>query len=94
MKVKVLFWNGARDNRSEFGPYHWVVATEQEIRVPVDLQVMDNDAQDFKAFSESILLPFDNPLAVCQKNGTLELRELAGRYAYEIYDHWQALEVK
>ena len=37
MKVKVLFWNGARDNRSEFGPYHWVVATEQEIRVPVDL---------------------------------------------------------
>ena len=55
---------------------------------------MDNDAQDFKAFSESILLPFDNLLAVCQKNGTWELRELAGRYAYEIYDHWQALEVK
>jgi len=94
MRVKVQFWNAATDELSEFGPYAWLSATEQEIRAPIELELMDEDACDFREFSHSIMLPFDNLLAVRQKNGTWELRELAGRYAYEVYEHWQTVDVE
>ena len=94
MSIKVLFWNAATDEPAEFGPYEWLSTSDQEIRAPIDLEVIDDYAQDFKEFSESIRLHFDNLLAVRQRNGTWELRELAGRYAYEVYEHWQAEELK
>jgi len=94
MRVKAQFWNVTTDVPTEFGPYDWLIGSEQEIRAPIDLEVMDDYAQDFKKFSESIMVPFDNLLAIRQKNGTWELRELAGRYAYEVYEHWQTAEVK
>jgi hypothetical protein len=94
MSIKVQFWNTTADRPSEFGPYDWLFANEQEIRAPIELELMDEFACDFREFSHSIMLPFDNLLAVRQKNGTWELRELAGRYAYEVYEHWKTVKVE
>jgi len=85
MKVKVLFSNNETARSAEFGPYDWVEASVNEIRVAVDLKAMDEDALGFKESSEAAMIPFDNLLAVRQRNHTWELREMAGREAYEIY---------
>jgi hypothetical protein len=94
MTIKVQFWNATADRPSEFGPYDWLFATEREIRAPIELELMDEDASHYREFSHSIMLPFDNLLAVRQKNGTWELRELAGKNAYEVYEHFKAVEVE
>jgi hypothetical protein len=94
MRVKVLFWNDAPERGAEFGPYDWLTATGQEIRVPIDLELMDEDACGFREFSHSIMLPFANLLAVRQTSGTWELREMAGKYAYEVYRSFKSVEVE
>lgn len=93
MKVKIRFSSSKSGRAAEFGPYDWVRATAREIRVPVDLNVMDDDALSFKQSSEAAMIPFDNLLAVRQSGGTWELREMAGREAYEVYTSWRAIEI-
>jgi hypothetical protein len=92
MKLKILFYSDTAETAAEFGPYDWVAATERELRVPVNSDAMDEEAKAFRELSLSVLAKFDNLLAVRQEDGSWELREMAGKEAYEVYNQCQIVE--
>ncbi|MFB3924042.1 MAG: hypothetical protein ACE145_20150 [Terriglobia bacterium] len=94
MRIKVIFQDKTTKKTLELGPYDWVLATENELRVPVNAEFMDDEALDFKEFSDSTLQQFEGILAVRQNGGTWELREMAGREAYEVYTTFEAIRTE
>ena len=90
--MKVLFWNDDPEKGLLLGPFSSVEKTEKEIRVPIDVETMDDDAERFFCEAQLMGVPLDNLLAVEQEGGTWELRELAGRWAYEVFENARVLK--
>lgn len=90
--MKVLFWNDLPENGIILGPYSSALETDGEIRVPIDVDTMDDEAQRFFCDAHDFGVPLKNLLAVQQDGGTWELRELAGRWAYEVFENAEILE--
>lgn len=90
--MKILFWNNDPKIGILLGPFLSVEETASEIKVPIDLETMDDEAERFFCEAYSIGIPLSNLLAVRQEGGTWELRELAGKWAYEVFDHARVLE--
>jgi hypothetical protein len=85
--MNVLFWNDDPENGVLLGPFSSVEGTDKEIRVPIDLDTLDDEAERFFCEAQLMGEPLENLLAVRQKGGTWELRELAGKWAYEVFEH-------
>lgn len=90
--MKILFWNDLPENGIILGPYSSVLETGGEIKVPIDLDTMDDEAQRFFCDAYDFGVPLKNLLAVRQKGGTWELRELAGKWAYEVFRNARVVE--
>ena len=52
--MNVLFWNDDPEEGLLLGPFSSVEKTEKEIRVPIDVETMDDDAERF--FCEAHLM--------------------------------------
>ncbi|HUZ47574.1 MAG TPA: hypothetical protein VMW54_13135 [Terriglobia bacterium] len=90
--MDILFWNDDPEKALVLGPFSSVEKTADEIKVPIDLDSMDDEAERFFCEAYLIGIPFDNLLAVRQEGGTWELRELAGKWAYEVFENAEVLE--
>ena len=90
--MHVLFWNGDMEKGLVLGPFSSVEQTEGEIKVPIDVETMDDEAERFFCEAQLLGVPLDNLLAVQQEGGTWELRELAGKWAYEVFENAKVLE--
>jgi hypothetical protein len=90
--MHVLFWNDNPENALVLGPFSSVEETSNEIRVPIDLDTMDDEAERFFCEAQLMGIPFSNLFAVQQKGGSWELRELAGKWAYEVFENVKVLE--
>lgn len=66
--------------------------TAKEIRVPIDVETMDDEAERFFCEAQLMGEPLHNLLAVQQMGGTWELRELAGKWAYEVFENAKVLK--
>jgi hypothetical protein len=89
--MDVRFWNDDPDDGLLLGPFSSVEQTETEIKVPIDPDTMDDEAERFFCEAQLIGIPLSNLLAVQQKAGTWELRELAGKWAYEVFENAKVL---
>ena len=90
--MNVLFWDDDPENGLVLGPFSFVQETGKEIRVPINVETMDEEAERFFCEAQLMGVPLDNLLAVQQDSGTWELRELAGKWAYEVFENAQVLE--
>jgi hypothetical protein len=90
--MEILFWQDGPKRSLVLGPFSAVEKTEREIRVPIDFDTMDDEAERFFCEANSIGIPFKNLLAVRQKGGAWELRELAGRWAYEVFQNVRVVQ--
>ena len=90
--MKVLFWNDDPEKGLLLGPFSSVEKIEKEIRAPIDIGTMDDDAERFFCEAQLMGVPLDNLLAVEQEGGTWELRELAGLWAHEVFENAKVLK--
>ena len=90
--MNILFWNDDPEKGLVLGPFSSVEKTLDEIKVPIDPDTMDDDAERFFCEAQLVGTPFSNLLAVQQKGGSWELRELAGKWAYEVFENAKVLE--
>ena len=90
--MTVLFWNDDPKDRLVLGPFSSVEQTETAIMVPINPITMDDEAERFFCEAQLMGIPFSNLLAVQQEGGSWELRELAGKWAYEVFENAQVLE--
>lgn len=90
--MTVFFWNDKPENALRLGPFSAVEEVGSEIRVPIDLDTMDDEAERFFCEAQLIGIPFSNLLAVQQRGSSWELRELAGKWAYEVFENARIVE--
>ena len=90
--MKVVFFNDDAENALVLGPFSSVDETASEIRVPIDVDTMDDEAERFFCDAYSIGVPLKNLLAVRQADGSWELRELAGKRAYDVFENAKVLD--
>ena len=90
--MKIMFWNDDPGKALVLGPFSSVDKQRDKIKVPIDLDTMDDEAERFFCDAQSIGVPLTNLLAVRQKGGTWELRELAGKWAYEVFENANVVE--
>lgn len=90
--MNVLFWDDDPENGLLLGPFSSVQETGKEIRVPIDVETMDDEAERFLCEAQLMGVPLDNLLAVQQEGGTWELRELAGKWAYEVFERAKVIK--
>lgn len=90
--MQILFWNDDPVKAVALGPFLSVEQTESEIRVPINLDAMDDEAERFFCEAQLMGIPLNNLLAVQQKGGSWELRELAGKWAYEVFENARVVE--
>lgn len=90
--MNILFWNEDSENGLLLGPFSTVEQGASAIKVPVDIDTMDDEAERFFCEAQLMGLPLSNLLAVRQEGGSWELRELAGKWAYEVFENAKVLE--
>jgi hypothetical protein len=90
--MDIRFWNDDPENGLLLGPFSSVEQTESEIQVPIDPDTMDDEAERFFCEAQLTGIPLSNLLAVQQEGGSWELRELAGRWAYEVFANARIVE--
>jgi hypothetical protein len=90
--MNVLFWNDDPENGLLLGPFSFVQEAGGEIRIPVNVETMDDEAERFFCEAQLMGVPLDNRLADQQEDGTWELRELAGKWAYEVFENVKVLQ--
>jgi hypothetical protein len=90
--MDVLFWDRNPEKAIVLGPFTTVEQTADEIRVPISLDTMDDEAERFFCEAQAVGLPLRDVLAVRQRGGTWELRELAGKWAYEVFENAKTIE--
>jgi len=90
--MNVLFWSDDPEDGLLLGPFSFVQETGKEIRVPIDVETMDDESERFFCEAQLMGIPFSNLLAVQQRGGAWELRELAGKWAYEVFKNAKVLE--
>ena len=91
--MNVLIWDDDPQEGVLLGPFSSVEQSGMEIRVPIDVDTMDDEVERFFCEAQLMGVTLDNLLAVQQKGGTWELRELAGKWAYEVFDNAKVVEV-